>query len=162
MVVQEVSRFSNTFFGLFNCFFFQLLQGKILIPSLPLALGPTNNMHFGVSLCPSLPESSVNERSAERKNPVLPGQGLLYLFIYLFIYLSALLLRVACSLKFSLLSSSFSFIATSPRQLWTVLGSPASPPLPVPYAASFLMHPGALTALDQGPWHNFPPASSLP
>lgn len=106
-------------------------------PCLASALGPQHqhtHMSFGASFCPSLLRTTGNERSTERKNPVLPRQEV-------FIYLFKLLLRVAYRpqevFRFSFSVLPVLFHVNFPPAV--VAGLPASPPFPV-HSAALLPH----------------------
>lgn len=128
MVWGSLTRFSwdgcarnvNTFqyfFGLFNCFFFWLLQGEILIPasSLLFVLGPTNTHPHALqaAFCSSFP--GTGEKETALKGRILSSLGRAVF---------SLLLRVACRCsefcRFLFSPSSFSFKSVSPWPLWRV------------------------------------------
>lgn len=80
VVVQEILIFSNT-----------ILASSVVsarknpYPCLTPALGPTNTHLYVLrgSLCPSLPGTTEIEKSAERKNPVFPGQEWFFFLLLL-------------------------------------------------------------------------------
>lgn len=129
--------------------FFKEKSSPLPHPCLTLAFGPPTHTHmlFG-TLCPSLPGTTENEKSSERENRVFPGQESFGVFPPHFC--SRLLVGVKSFVE-SLLLPPFPLSSQSPPAV--LEGSPAFPSLP--------MHSGALTARDQGPWNNFPLASSL-
>lgn len=103
----------------------------------------------------SLPFSSRNYWKREKQ---WKGESCLLRTGEFWCFFPPLLLRVACRCgelcRVSFLPSFSPLKSISPPHPPAVLeGSPAFPPLPV--------HSGALTAQDQGPWSNFPLASSL-
>lgn len=152
MVWGSLTRFSwdgcarnvNTFqyfFGLFNCFFFWLLQGEILIPasSLLFVLGPTNTHPHALqaAFCSSFP--GTGEKETALKGRILSSWAGLF-----FHFCLGLLVGVVSSVD-----SCFPL----PLSL-----SSQSPP---GHYGEFTCWSSTSCAQDPGPWRNFPSASSL-